>query len=166
MIQQTLNTTAESNRGWGCCGDKNSPMTLVKISKGGKKSASTLDKTVHKSSTSIECPLLILSKIADVRSIDRTSVSGSISGNGSSVFNWFNLSDDSVYMHVNNNCKAGNDNIGLGCFKRSIATFTICSATFPITLFVATSRSSPCIIWKEKTILYKKLTYNKRITCV
>lgn len=143
MMLQTLKTTAESNRGWGCCGDKNSPITLVKISDGGKKSPSTPDKTVHKSSTSIECPFLILSKIAEIRSMDRTSASGSTSGNGSSVSGWFNLSAASVYMHVNNNCNAGNDNIGLGCFKRSIATFTICSATFPITLLVATSRSSP-----------------------
>ena len=144
-VIQTLKTTAESNRGWGCCGDKNSPMTLVRISDGGKKSPSTPDKTVHRSSTSMECPLLILSKMAEVRSMDRTNASGSTSGNGSSVSGWFNLSAASVYMQVNNNCKAGSDNIGLGCFKRSIATFTICSATFPITLLVATSRSSPCI---------------------
>ena len=140
---QTLKTTAESNLGCGCCGDKNSPITLVRISEGGKKSPRRYDRTVHSTSTSMECPLRILSNIAEIRSIDRTSVSGSTSGNGSSIPGWFNRSAASVYMHVSRSCNAGNASKGLGCFSRSIATLTICSATLPITLFVATSLSRP-----------------------
>lgn len=119
-------------------------MTFVKISDGGKKSPRTPERTVHSTSTSIGCPFRILSNIAEVRSMDLTNASGSTSGKGSSAPGWFSRSAASVYMHVSRSCRAGSASNGLGCFSRSIATFTICSATFPTTLLVATSLSRPC----------------------
>lgn len=59
-----------------CCGAKNSPMTLVKISDGGKKSFKIVGNILHNISTSNGQPLLILSKIAVTFSIFCTKLSG------------------------------------------------------------------------------------------